>query len=187
NRIIGHYEVPLNHPGRDRERGRIWRIVYRGPGGGAAVAPRTDWTKATIHELIDDLAHPNLIVRLKATNQLVGRGGTVVEAIHDVMHPGSNPWQRMHGLWVLERRGALDDQQLAAAAHDPEAGVRVHAQRVLAERATLTPALHELVLAGLKDTDPFAQRAAADALGRHPATENLRPLLDLRHRVPADD
>src|SRR5205823_6583418 len=26
NRIIGHYEVPLDHPGRDRERGRIWRI-----------------------------------------------------------------------------------------------------------------------------------------------------------------
>ncbi|WP_193213795.1 PVC-type heme-binding CxxCH protein [Luteolibacter marinus] len=29
NRIIGHYEVPLDHPGRDRERGRIWRIVKR--------------------------------------------------------------------------------------------------------------------------------------------------------------
>lgn len=27
NRIIGHYEVPLDHPGRDRERGRIWRVV----------------------------------------------------------------------------------------------------------------------------------------------------------------
>ena len=33
NRIIGHYEVPLTHPGRDRERGRIWRIVYRGTQG----------------------------------------------------------------------------------------------------------------------------------------------------------
>ena len=33
NRIIGHYEVPLTHPGRDRERGRIWRIVYRGLDG----------------------------------------------------------------------------------------------------------------------------------------------------------
>ena len=33
NRIIGHYEVPLTHPGRDRERGRIWRIVYRGTSG----------------------------------------------------------------------------------------------------------------------------------------------------------
>src|SRR5439155_12541220 len=35
NRIIGHYEVPLTHPGRDRERGRIWRIVYTGAGGDA--------------------------------------------------------------------------------------------------------------------------------------------------------
>ncbi len=31
NRIIGHYEVPLEHPGRDRDRGRIWRIVKNGP------------------------------------------------------------------------------------------------------------------------------------------------------------
>lgn len=30
NRIIGHYEVPLDHPGRDRERGRIWRVVKTG-------------------------------------------------------------------------------------------------------------------------------------------------------------
>src|SRR5439155_9481259 len=35
NRIIGHYEVPLTHPGRDHERGRIWRIVYRGKETGA--------------------------------------------------------------------------------------------------------------------------------------------------------
>ena len=30
NRIIGHYEVPLTHPGRDRERGRIWKITRKG-------------------------------------------------------------------------------------------------------------------------------------------------------------
>ncbi len=30
NKIIGHYEVPLDHPGRDRERGRIWRVVPKG-------------------------------------------------------------------------------------------------------------------------------------------------------------
>ena len=27
NRIIGHYEVPIDHPGRDRERGRIWKVT----------------------------------------------------------------------------------------------------------------------------------------------------------------
>ena len=31
NRIIGHYEVPLEHPGRDRTSGRIWKISYAGP------------------------------------------------------------------------------------------------------------------------------------------------------------
>ncbi|QEG43749.1 PVC-type heme-binding CxxCH protein [Roseimaritima ulvae] len=31
NRIIGHYEVPLEHPGRDRTSGRIWQIRYTGP------------------------------------------------------------------------------------------------------------------------------------------------------------
>lgn len=30
NKIIGHYEVPLDHPGRDRERGRIWRVIHKG-------------------------------------------------------------------------------------------------------------------------------------------------------------
>lgn len=30
NKIIGHYEVDLEHPGRDRTSGRIWRIRYTG-------------------------------------------------------------------------------------------------------------------------------------------------------------
>jgi putative heme-binding domain-containing protein len=39
NRIIGHYEVPLEHPGRDRERGRIWRIAKKDVPPEAAAAP----------------------------------------------------------------------------------------------------------------------------------------------------
>ena len=47
NRIIGHYEVPLTHPGRDRERGRIWRIVYRGPDAAKPRRPgQVDLTRA---------------------------------------------------------------------------------------------------------------------------------------------
>jgi putative heme-binding domain-containing protein len=32
NKIIGHYEVPLDHPDRDRNSGRIWRIRWVGNG-----------------------------------------------------------------------------------------------------------------------------------------------------------
>ncbi len=191
NRIIGHYEVPLDHPGRDRERGRVWRIVYRGDQRGTP-APRTDWTAATVEELVKDLGHPNLAVRMKATNQLVARGGqegvkAVTAALRADKQDEASAWRRMHGLWVLDRCGALGATDLAAAAQDKLAGVRVHAQRVLSERGRLTVGEHALALAGLKDADANVRRAAADALGRHPAPENVRPLLDLRHAVPGPD
>src|SRR6185437_14008308 len=114
NRIIGHYEVPLTHPGRDRESGRIWRIVYRGDDNKGTPAPRTDWTTATVGDLIKDLAHPNLTVRTKATNQLVERGhkpqAQATGALRDLLASDkANAWQWIHGLWVLERGGALED------------------------------------------------------------------------------
>jgi len=92
-RIIGHYEVPLTHPLRDHEHGRIWRIVYRGPDGqGRPWAPRSDWTRATPGELVQDLAHRNLAVRTVATHQLVERGGQPgIDEIIRIKRPDSSP------------------------------------------------------------------------------------------------
>jgi putative heme-binding domain-containing protein len=188
NRIIGHYEVPLQHPGRDRERGRIWRIVYKGKDGkGEARAPRADWTSATVKELVQDLAHPNLTVRMTAMNQLVERGQRAVAAVRDVMRTKSTPAQRAHGLWVLQRLNALDGKTLADSARDEDRLVRIHAMRVLGERPKLSEGLHALACAGLNDKDPLVQRAAAEALGRHPSVANLGPLLGRLHAVPHED
>jgi len=201
NRIIGHYEVPLDHPGRDRERGRIWRIVYKGPDGKRKPEPLPDFTKKTVKDLENDLSHPNLAVRMKATNQLVERSGPeidqlMIEGVTQTPNPlrrldglkeASNPCWRMHALWVLERRGALDDTVLAAACEDIDRGVRVHAQRVLSERKRLSAKQREAVLSGLKDPDPFVQRCAADGLGRHPQPENMKPLMALRASAAPDD
>lgn len=192
NRIIGHYEVPLDHPGRDRERGRIWRISYRDPAKPkkpfGTPAPRTDFTRASVADLIKDLAHPNLMVRTFATNQLAQRNGiAVVQAVRAVMKPESSPTQRVHGLWVLHRCSALDDATLTAAVRDADSMVRVHAQRVLAEKAEWNDALRRLAADGLNDPDPMVVRSAAAALGRHPRVSQVMPLLDLKHRVPAGD
>jgi hypothetical protein len=187
NRIIGHYEVPLTHPGRDRDKGRIWRIVYRGKDGKGGPKPYTDLAKADVPALVKELDNPNLSVRLAATNQLASRPGMAgADAVGEAVARGT-PWQKAHGLWVLQRLGGLDEKTLVAACHANDVLVRVHAQRILSERRELTPALRDAALAGLHDTDAFVQRAAAEALGAHPRPDNIAPLLVLRRNIPPAD
>jgi putative heme-binding domain-containing protein len=185
NRIIGHYEVDLHHPGRDKQRGRIWRIVYKGSG---ATAPKPfDLTKASVQEMIDDMASPNFTIRMSAMNRLadvVGQAGA--GPVKAALKHSSDPYQKVHGLWVLYRIGALEPAELQAAATDSSSIIREHTMRILGEMPKWESSEHELALAGLKDADPLVRRTAAEALGRHPQFENIRPLLDLREK-PDDD
>jgi putative heme-binding domain-containing protein len=183
NKIIGHYEVPLTHPGRDRERGRVWRIRYEG----APATPRKDWGTASIADLIADLGHANLAVRTQAGNQLAWRGSGDVEAIRAAAADASSAFRRAHALWVLWRLDAATEADLARAAREDDGLVRTHAMRVLAETAEWPAALAALARGGLTDPDPFVRRAAAAALGRHPAPESLRALLGARHAASDAD
>src|SRR6266850_488135 len=191
NRIIAHYEVPLEHPGRDRERGRIWRIVYRGTNGAstASVGARFDLAHASAKELIRELASPNITRRMFAMNELVDRVGEPASGPTKKMMADkkSTSSQRMHGLWVLHRLNGLEEKILVDAAQDKDGGVRVHAMRVLSETANWSQTQRALALAGLHDADPFVQRAAADALGQHPDFAQIKALLKAREAVPADD
>ncbi len=72
NPVIGHYEAPLNHPDRDRNHGRVWRVIYRGESGeGPPPKMMPDLTKLSAKELFALLADPNLQVRTLVTNYLV--------------------------------------------------------------------------------------------------------------------
>ena len=188
NAIIGHYEVPLEHPKRDRERGRIWRISYVGTDDEPLPKqPARDLTSATAEELLECLAHPNLVVRTHATHQLVHRIGEPAVELVKALAEESTAEQRAHGLWVLARLGALDDAVVRRLASDPERLVRVHLVKALAERSQWTDAERQLVLETLADSDAFVRRAAADAVGRHPHPENVGPLLRVWRDTPADD
>src|SRR5207248_7283122 len=54
------------------------------------------------------------------------------------------------------------------------------------ELESWSDAQRSLAQAGLQDSDAFVQRAAADALGRHPALDSVRPLLALRQNLFSD-
>ena len=97
NRIIGHYEVPLEHPGRDRERGRIWRVIYGGLDGKTSPPVMPELSQANFEKLVELLGHPNLTARTHATNKLA----TMALAESDfarlqelVLAAKGNPWQQ---------------------------------------------------------------------------------------------
>lgn len=194
NKIIGHYEVPLKHPGRDRFRGRIWRVVYTGADGRAAPPrPMPDLARLPIEQLVERLGDPNLTVRVLATEELVSRQERPTAEQLLPSDPGEKgAWHRAHGLWILERTasGGLSGDQIERLAGDPAPIVRVHLIKALAERPDWTTGridLAALVRGKLSDSDAFVRRAAADALGRHPQPESVEPLLLLWGAAPADD
>ena len=184
NRIIGHYEVPLTHPGRDRLSGRIWRITY----GGKSVEP-FDLSKLDTAKLISELASPNITHRMLAMNELVDqRAGTAVGPLKKLLSgKQATTFQKIHGLWVLQRLGGLDEKLLLAAAADRDRAVRVHAMRILSETPEWKTSFEKAAVAGLKDSDPYVQRAAGDALGTHPAMSHIEPLMELRSNAAGED
>ena len=184
NRIIGHYEVSLSHPGRDRTRGRIWRIFYR-PGG----APKPfDCSKSDIEELWSLLDDGNISVRMLATDEITDRiGAAAIEPLRAKLAGASSNRQRTHGLWALHRLGGLTEELLQKMAKDESRRVRTHSMKVLADKQEWTEADQKLALAGLEDENPWVKRSAADALGRHPKFEQIHPLIAARLAAPLED
>lgn len=195
NCIIGHYEVRLDHPRRDREMGRIWRIAYAGTPDAPPPPPRPtpDLTRLDLASLIAKLSDPNLQVRVLATNEIVDRFGPSAAAPvrERLAAPDATPEERAHGLWIVERLQGLDDREVEALSRDPAPIVRVHLMKALAERdepsATGLDVRSLIVERLLKDEDAFVRRAAADALGRRADPRNAAPLVEAWRAAPSDD
>ena len=188
NRIIGHYEVRLDHPGRDRETGRIWRLVYNGPKGERLAKP-VNLPAASLGQAIGELASPLLARRMTATDYLADDvGQRAAEPLGQAMaRPVAKPELKAHGAWVLHRLGQLDEATQLRLASDESELVRVHARRIAAAQKNWTPKKSEMVLAGLRDRSLQVRRAAADALARRSSAGHVRHLLAALRQVPAND
>ena len=174
NKIIGHYEVDLKHPGRDRNRGRIWKVIHK------ATPPfkMPDLRTENPEGLVELLGHDNLTVRLLATQRLCDslnekqRDDAIIRGIKEPLSLVA----QTHLLWVLHRLGdrrRYDRLHTAFESDDRE--LRVHAAKVMSEMewSRLDRDFEVLVAGSIyracrKGNDPFALRAAADAIGQHP-------------------
>lgn len=205
NCIIGHYEVPLTHPKRDRERGRIWRIVYRGERNGPIAQPPAeampDLHTLDAKALFALLTHPNLTVRILVTNHLMDRFPKEAAALSNALltrdllagseSDSSNDSlskQQAHAVWILQRTLGISESIARNLLDAKLPGiVQTHAVKALGETADWQPWHFDLVRSALRSADPFVRRAAAEATSKHPAIENISPLLTLLNTTAPED
>ena len=164
---------------RDHQRGRIYRIVYKG----APPAKKRSLSKANAAGLIEALAADNMFWRLQAQRLLVERGqkDVVPQLVSLVRNPavdgvGVNGGA-FHALWTLQGLGVLDaasgDAYAAAvgALKHPAAGVRKAAAMVLPRTAAAGDAI--LAAGLLEDSDLHTRLAAVLALADMPASPTI--------------
>ena len=163
NAIIGHYEVPLGHPKRDKQRGRIWRITYKGQHNDVK-----DLTTSTTDELLNALDADNITHRMAATDQLTDRIGEpaidYLNAVIDDHEASPSPRKYIHSLWALHRLNGLDEVKLKQSIEHSSPLVRLHALRVLRESNLPKAAFQSSIQNALKDTDAHVQRAATELM-----------------------
>ena len=189
NRIIGHYEVPLDHPGRDRFRGRIWRVVYRGE---ATAVPTSisDLTRLSRDELIAKLDTENISLASAIVDQLtdginVPEVPRVANRLRAVLYDSASAIHRAHALRSLGRLNVLDRNDVMIGIRAEHPLVRTQAYRLLA--SPKMSAHSDLVINGFADRDPMVQRAAVQAAAVHCREEFLEPLAALSATTPASD
>jgi putative heme-binding domain-containing protein len=138
--------------------------------------------------VVRDLGHPNMAVRMLAMEELgrEARSETATDADSPMRialvaaTKSENLFQRVHALWMLERLNRHDADAVQAARKSNELLLRTHGFRILAEQANWTDADRAEAIAGLSDSDGLVRRIAVDGLARHPSRDGLRALLSLR-------
>ena len=208
NKIIGHYEVDLKHPERDKDRGRVWRIVWKGKDGMVPPpkAHRGDFTATSGEELIKDLLHPNLTVRFLAGQQLRKRYSEGVEerAGKEVLTKLFETPERVSSFlgWCLyfEQAGKKPvNQESYTEIFSLEKAILTQEQvkqelfggqlvKALSSRATWGGWERELLLDILKSLDSVHVRmACVEAVIFHPHAEFVQPLIAVLKNCPAED
>lgn len=166
------YVTPL----RDKTHGRIYRVVY----DGAPAEPVKSLAGADAKQIVQTLAHPNMLWRKHAQRLLVERGkpdvaeGLIALVKDTKVDPAGLNGGAVHALWTLHGLGLLKAEgahpaaleAAKAALRHPSAGVRINAVKVLPPTSDTVSAI--LAAGSTNDDDARVRLAATLALADLP-------------------
>lgn len=187
NSIIGHYEVDLKHPRRDRHRGRIWRVVWRGEASSAPVAasPMPDISSFTTEQLVERLSDENIMIRQRATLELQSRKDR--DALGATARLPADSLGAAQAIWIAADAGRLAEWIASPQTASASPLTRTQLLAAAAELREWDAATAAWVRGQLRNESPFVRRFAAAALARHVDGANVIPLLEAYAAAAADD
>ena len=176
NKIISHNEVARNHPDRDKQSGRIWRIKPKG-----YVAPAIpDYTKLTSADLIARLGARIVGDAHLAWQTLADRApeaATTAALRALAQDEAADGARRIQALWVLGWQKQHPVDLVAGLLKSPNRNVRREAVSVL-RYAAAPDAAQLALLAGLRaDPDAEVRQAAIKTLGEAITAPGVLPAL----------
>lgn len=174
--LVDYYRAVVEHPEwmaththtspelyNGADRGRIYRISPETPLPRPA---RIRLDQASVAELVQQLASPNIWWRRTAQRLLVDRGSAdAVEPLTALFAASQSAVARLHALWTLDGLNKLEPALIEKALADPEAGVRENAIRLAESRLAASPALIEKLLEMEHDPDRRVQFQLLCTLG----------------------
>lgn len=203
NPIIQHGEVDFRDPRRDLVHGRIWKLQAKGK----ALAPKTDFTKKSIDELLELLKSPRRWDRLGAKQTLQERPLADVLKALDAWTEKLNLEDPASGLalleaaWTRETLNSYSPALLRKLLSSADPKIQAAGFGILRHNLRLTPDAMKLLqkgvqsehpqvrlwaVAGLRDMySPQAFQTALLALDK-PLDNNIDFLLELTAREQAN-
>ncbi len=183
NKIIGHYEVDLKHPGRDKDRGRLWRVVKKGDQPRMAFE---DLTKDKVDASL--LANSNLTVRLLATNQIIARE----KGWKDSLQKGSEELKGEAARRALSHAAWINPDITLAYVLSDDKDVRndfvlSHFIRASNEYRRKKDVAKTEDLVRLYQFGPQTCRASVEDIVAHPHPDFVKPLVELLQKIPRGD
>ena len=192
NRIIGHYEVDLQHPGRDRYRGRVWRVRspshesgMRGPSGYGQ-----DLSGQSVNALVEVIrTAPEMQKRLARDLLADDVSPATTESLRK-HSDHADPVVRRYVLRLLTLRNDEALGRIEKAAGDTDEAVRVHAFRALRELTHAeenSEATARILRRGFGDLSAMVRRAAVAASSTQQSESLILPLLRTLHTTDLAD
>ncbi len=193
NRIIGHYEVDLKHPGRDRYRGRIWRVSWEQAEtsalqGSSGYGP--DLSISTQEALLAIIRNGPMPAKRLARDWMTDHYSETSSTQLRGILSSDSPALRQFSLRTLATQQQISISELHRAAADPDEMVRVHVYRALREMTVATTdsvSATQLLQTGFADESPLVRRAATAAASVHRSSDLIPVLLRLYQTTELGD